>query len=148
TLQIGNGGTTGGILGNVTNNGTLAFDRSDTYTYAGVISGSGAVSQIGTGTTILTADNTYAGVTTIAAGTLQLGNGGTSGSIAGNVTNNGTLIIDRSNGVTLAGAISGSGSVVQQGAGSTTLAGTNSYGGGTTISAGTLIGQATSFGTG
>ncbi|RUW81931.1 autotransporter domain-containing protein, partial [Mesorhizobium sp. M8A.F.Ca.ET.023.01.1.1] len=74
--------------------------------------------------------------------------GGPSGSIAGNVTNNGTLIIDRSNGVTLAGAISGSGAVVQQGAGSTTLAGTNSYGGGTTISAGTLIGQATSFGTG
>ncbi|TGU88681.1 autotransporter outer membrane beta-barrel domain-containing protein [Mesorhizobium sp. M00.F.Ca.ET.151.01.1.1] len=148
TLQLGNGGTSGSIAGNVIDNGTLAFDRSDAVTFAGVISGSGAVSQIGTGTTILTADNTYAGVTTIAAGTLQLGNGGTSGSIAGNVTNNGTLIIDRSNGVTLAGAISGSGSVVQQGAGSTTLAGTNSYGGGTTISAGTLIGQATSFGTG
>ncbi|TGT80744.1 autotransporter-associated beta strand repeat-containing protein, partial [Mesorhizobium sp. M5C.F.Ca.ET.164.01.1.1] len=61
TLQIGNGGTTGSILGNVTNNATLAFDRSDTYTYAGVISGSGAVSQIGTGTTITTGANTYSG---------------------------------------------------------------------------------------
>ncbi|AZO53359.1 autotransporter outer membrane beta-barrel domain-containing protein [Mesorhizobium sp. M8A.F.Ca.ET.057.01.1.1] len=148
TLQLGNGGTSGSISGDVTDNGTLAFNRSDAVTFAGVISGSGAVNQIGTGTTTLTADNTYTGVTTISAGTLQLGNGGTSGSIAGNVTNNGTLIVDRSNGVTLAGAISGSGSVVQQGAGSTTLAGTNSYGGGTTISAGTLIGQATSFGTG
>ncbi|TIS85188.1 MAG: autotransporter outer membrane beta-barrel domain-containing protein, partial [Mesorhizobium sp.] len=148
TLQLGNRGTSGSITGDVTNNGTLVFYRTDSYTFAGTISGSGAVNQLGSGTTILTADNTYAGVTTISAGTLQLGNGGTSGSIAGNVTNNGTLIIDRSNGVTLAGAISGSGSVVQQGAGSTTLAGTNSYGGGTTISAGTLIGQATSFGTG
>ncbi|MGX9144307.1 autotransporter family protein [Mesorhizobium sp. 128a] len=148
TLQLGNGGTSGSVSGNVTDNGTLAFNRSDAVTFAGTISGSGAVGQIGTGTTILTADNTYAGVTMISAGTLQLGNGGTSGSISGNVTDNGTLIFDRSNGMTLAGAISGSGAVVQQGTGSTTLTGANTYSGGTTVSAGTLIGQATSFGTG
>jgi fibronectin-binding autotransporter adhesin len=35
----------------VTNNGALAFDRSDTMTFAGVISGGGAVTQIGSGTT-------------------------------------------------------------------------------------------------
>jgi hypothetical protein len=44
-LQIGNGGIVGAIAGNVTDNGTLAFNRSDNITYAGVISGSGTVTQ-------------------------------------------------------------------------------------------------------
>ncbi|TGT50290.1 hypothetical protein EN813_050910, partial [Mesorhizobium sp. M00.F.Ca.ET.170.01.1.1] len=51
----------------VPDNGTVAFDRSDSYTFAGAISGSGAVSQIGSGTTILTGDSTYSGGTTISA---------------------------------------------------------------------------------
>ena len=75
--MLGNGGTSGGIVGDVTNNGTLAFNRSDAVTFAGVISGAGAVNQVGTGATVLTGDNSYAGGTTIAAGTLQLGDGGT-----------------------------------------------------------------------
>jgi autotransporter-associated beta strand protein len=70
TLQLGNGGTTGSIVGDVTNNGALAFNRSDTFTFPGVISGTGSVSQIGAGTTVLTANNTYTGATTVAAGTL------------------------------------------------------------------------------
>ena len=72
-LQLGDGGTSGSIVGDVMNNGALIFDRSDTVTFAGVVSGSGAVSQIGLGATILTADNTYTGGTTIAAGTSALG---------------------------------------------------------------------------
>ena len=83
TLQLGNGGTTGSVLGNVLNNGTLAFNRSNSYQFDGAISGTGAVQQSGTGTTMLTGTNTYSGGTTIAAGTLQLGNGGTTGSIVG-----------------------------------------------------------------
>lgn len=138
TLQIGNGGTTGSIQGDVTNNANLAFNRSDTHTYAGAISGSGAVQQLGSGTTILTGDSTSTGGTTIAAGTLQLGNGGTTGSVAGNVVDNGTLAVNRSNAVTIAGTISGTGSLQQLGAGTTTLTADNTYSGGTTISAGTL----------
>ena len=138
TLQLGNGGTTGSIVGNVTDNGTLAFGRSDSVTFPGVISGTGSVSQIGTGTTILTAANTYTGGTTISAGTLQLGNGGTTGSIVGNVTDNGTLAFDRSDSVTFPGVISGTGSVSQIGTGTTILTAANTYTGGTTISAGTL----------
>src|SRR5690606_995544 len=87
TLQLGNGGTTGSILGDVANAGMLAFNRSDAYVFSGVVSGAGALSQIGTGTTILTGENTYAGGTMIAAGTLRLGDGGTSGSIVGDVAN-------------------------------------------------------------
>jgi autotransporter-associated beta strand protein len=138
TLQIGNGGTAGSITGNVTDTGVLAFDRSDSVTFAGVISGTGSVTQIGTGTTILTGTNTYSGGTSISAGTLQVGNGGTTGSIAGNVTDNSVLAFDRSDSVTFAGVISGTGSVTQIGTGTTILSGTNTYSGGTTISAGTL----------
>ena len=138
TLQLGNGGTTGSIVGNVTDNGALAFNRSDVVTFGGVVSGSGAVNQIGSGTTVLTSANTYTGGTTISAGTLQLGNGGTTGSIVGNVTDNGALAFNRSNAVTFGGVVSGTGMVNQIGSGTTILTGTNTYTGGTTISAGTL----------
>jgi outer membrane autotransporter protein len=149
TLQLGNGGTTGSIVGNVTDNGALAFNRSDNgLVLGGVISGNGMVSQIGSGTTILTGANTYTGGTTISAGTLQLGNGGTSGAITGNVADSGTLAFNRSDAVTFAGVISGSGAVRQIGTGSTTLTGVNVYSGGTVVSGGTLVGSATSFGSG
>src|SRR3546814_9074240 len=53
-----------------------------------LISGIGSVNKLGAGTVIFSADNSYTGITTIAAGVLQLGGGGTTGSIAGNVVNN------------------------------------------------------------
>src|SRR6266566_158176 len=70
TLQIGNGGTTGSIVGNVTDDGILAFSRSDSITFGGVISGTGALQQNGTGTTILTGNNSYIGSTAVGSGTL------------------------------------------------------------------------------
>lgn len=72
TLQIGNGGTSGSIVSGVTNNATLAFNRSDTLTYGGVITGTGVVNQVGGGTTILTGSNSYTGATNITAGTLRI----------------------------------------------------------------------------
>ena len=103
-----------------------------------MISGTGSVSQIGTGTTILTSDNIYTGGTTISAGTLQLGNGGASGSILGNVTDNGALVFNRSDTLTFPGVISGTGSVSQIGTGTTVLTAVSNYTGGTTVSAGAL----------
>jgi fibronectin-binding autotransporter adhesin len=141
TLQVGDGGTSGTLAGDVTNNGTIGFNRSDTSTFAGTVSGTGALRQIGTGTTILTADNSYTGGTTIEAGTLQLGAGGTTGMVPGNVTNNGTLAVNRADTVTLNGTISGSGGFWQMGPGTTILAAANSYSGTTTISGGTLLVQ-------
>lgn len=113
TIQLGNGGTTGSIVGNVSDNGRLTFDRSDTLTFTGVISGTGAVSQTGSGTTILTADSTYTGGSTVSAGTLQLGNGGSTGSIAGDIAvdANATLAIDHNNAFTLANRLTGTGLV-------------------------------------
>ncbi|WP_332119523.1 autotransporter domain-containing protein [Azorhizobium caulinodans] len=145
TLQIGNGGTTGSILGDIANSAVLAFNRSDALTYAGVISGTGSLTQAGTGTLTLTGTNSYTGGTTISAGTLQIGNGGTSGSITGNVLDNGTLTFNRSDAVTFAGAISGTGSLTKAGSGILTLTGANSYTGGTTVSGGTLVGNTTSL---
>jgi len=140
TLQLGNGTTNGSIIGNVANSGALAFDPATgtTISFGGVISGSGAVNQIGTGTTVLTGANSYSGGTTITAGTLQIGNGGTAGSITGNVTDNGALAFDRSDSVAFAGIIAGAGGVTQIGTGTTILTGSNTYSGGTTISSGTL----------
>jgi autotransporter-associated beta strand protein len=111
TLQIGAGGATGSIVGNVGDNGTLAFDRSDTMTFGGVVSGTGSLAQSGAGTTILAGANTYSGGTTISAGTLQIGNGGTTGSILGNVLDNSALAFDRSDNLTFGGVISGAGSL-------------------------------------
>ena len=137
-LQIGNGGTTGSIVGNVTDNSNLSFNRTDVVTYAGVVSGTGTLNQIGTGTLTLTGANIYTGVTTISAGTLQIGNGGTIGSIVGNVTDNSNLVFSRSNALTYAGVVSGAGTLSQSGTGTLTLTGANSYTGGTTINGGTL----------
>jgi T5SS/PEP-CTERM-associated repeat protein/autotransporter-associated beta strand protein len=138
TLQLGSGGTTGSITGDVTNNGSVAFNRSNTYQFDGVISGAGAMRQIGSGTTVLTGNNAYSGGTTISAGILQLGNGGASGSIVGDVLDNATLAINRSDIVALTANISGTGAFQQLGTGTTILAGINNYAGGTTIAGGTL----------
>lgn len=141
-LQLGNGGTSGTILGNVTNNGALSFNRSNTLTFGGVISGIGAVTQDGVGTTALTADNTYAGGTTITAGTLQIGAGGTTGALVNtaqiDVRDGGALSFNRSNTLVFDRFITGDGKVSQDGAGKTTLTANNDYRGGTTITAGTL----------
>jgi autotransporter-associated beta strand protein len=85
-LQLGTGGSSGSILGNVafcsdagnalcdpsTNNKMLVFNRSDTYTFDGAISGPGQVMQVGTGKTVLTAVNTYSGPTSVLGGTLSV----------------------------------------------------------------------------
>ncbi len=87
--RLGTAPTTGSISGNVTDNGTLAFDRSDAVTFGGVISGSGGLVQMGSVSEplVLTGINTYTGGTTINSGTtLQLGNGVTDGNITGNVS--------------------------------------------------------------
>jgi len=73
TLQIGTNGTSG-LLGptSVTDNGTLSFDHSDSISVANAISGSGGVTQLGSGTLVLNNPNTYTGLTSVNNGILQL----------------------------------------------------------------------------
>ncbi len=139
-LGIGSNSPDGAISGNIVVNGTgtVEFNRSTAYTYAGVISGTGSVLHTGTaGNITLTGANTYTGGTTL-NGTLQIGAGGNTGSIVGNVTNNGTLVFNRNDATSFAGNISGTGNVLKQSGGSITLSGTHTYSGGTTITAGAV----------
>lgn len=113
-------------------------------TFGTTLSGPGALQKLGTGTLILTANNTYAGGTTISAGTLQLGAGGSTGSATGDIVDNGNLRFNRSDTWRMDGIISGSGSVTQAGTGSTVLTAVSTYGGATRVDAGTLaVGDAT-----
>ncbi|WP_371373853.1 autotransporter domain-containing protein [Sporomusa aerivorans] len=132
-------GNTTALGGSVANNGQVAFDQSFAGTYNNVISGTGSLLKNGTGTVILTNDNTYTGGTTISGGTLQVGNGGTTGSITGDVVNNGVLAFDRSDGVTLSGQITGAGAIRQLGSGLVSLTGNSgTFTGTTTVEAGSL----------
>ncbi|MFT4277034.1 MAG: autotransporter domain-containing protein [Rhodopseudomonas sp.] len=138
TLRVGNGATGGSIVGDVVNNGVLEFNRFDSIGFNGVISGTGSVTKLGNNSMLLGGDNTYTGGTTISGGYLQIGTGGTTGSIVGDVVNNGTLEFARSDAHTFSGAISGGGSLIKRGAGNLSLTGTSSYTGATTVEAGTL----------
>jgi autotransporter-associated beta strand protein len=152
--SIKGGGTDHNMLlsGSITLNGNLnvdhtlnggTFDRS--IHLSGNITGAGGLDITRTGTTantslVLTGTNNYSGGTSISsAATLSVGNGGTTGSITGNVVNSGALIVNRSNDLSFSGNISGAGVFSKLGAGNLTLGGTNSFSGGTTVSAGGLI---------
>jgi outer membrane autotransporter protein len=134
---------------------TLTLDGAGTQLWSQAVTGAttfnGTLTMAGTGTWVIDSDDlgTLAG-TTIAGGTLQVGNGGTAGSIGnGSVDDNGALAFDRSDDVSYTGTISGTGSLTQLGNGTLTLAGANTFSGGTAIDAGTIaIGSNASLGTG
>ncbi|GKI09870.1 hypothetical protein CE91St27_19530 [Akkermansia muciniphila] len=79
------------------------------------------VEQAGTGTLVLTQDNTATGTLTITSGTVQLGNGEGTGSWVGQITGAGALIVNRAGG-----------SPVLE------LNAANNYQGGTTLNGGTV----------
>jgi autotransporter-associated beta strand protein len=121
------------------NNGFLAVTDGYTLTYGGAITGTGGMGKTGTGTLLLTGANTFAGALTNSAGTVQIGNNGTSGSVSANIVNNAALVWHRSDSVTYSAAISGTGTLTKNGAGTLTLSGANGMSGNTTVAAGTLL---------
>jgi len=144
TLQVGASPSGSLGSGNIDDESVLVFKRSGTLLVPGVISGNGSVGVTGGGTIILANNNTYKGGTTIsnANDTLQIGNGGSSGSLysAGGVVDNGTLIFNGTGILTLEGGnaiISGPGNVIVSGTGGLFQAeGLNTYTGWTLINPG------------
>jgi autotransporter-associated beta strand protein len=119
TLQVGNGGTTGDLsTGPLANSGTLALNRSDTFTLANTVSGNGNITKAGAGAVTVPFSGDSTGAVTVTTGTLQLAPSGTS-TLSGNVTGGGAF------------GVNGAGTVILTGNG-------NNYSSGTVISNGAL----------
>ncbi|MFM0609016.1 autotransporter outer membrane beta-barrel domain-containing protein [Paraburkholderia sediminicola] len=155
---------------NVTDNGLVRFAQDNAGTYAGSISGTGAVDKTGAGVLTLAPaaanGNTYSGGTTIDQGTIAVGADNALGANTGGLTfNTGTLqlttsfdlagtraitlaagggtIDTQSFDTTLTQAVSGTGALTKAGDGSLLMTGVSTYSGPTTVAAGTLaIGDA------
>ena len=145
-VQLGDGvNFSGSIGGNITNNDTLFFNNPGNVSSSASISGSGVLIKSGNGLLSLSGTQTYTNLTTINSGLLQF-----SGSVpAGDIVDNGSLILAPSGSTSINNFISGSGNVTLNAAGPTTLGGTNTYSGGTTNSTGTInIANSSAIGTG
>ena len=138
TSSTGLTGTSGvgvvvGAGGGTVNNGGFATLMN------APISGTGNLTLAGSGTTTYTANNTHSGTTTLSAGTLRIGNTGTTGNLTGPLVNNAAVIFDRSDNASYTNVISGSGTLTKQGSGTTLVLGPfNTYTGLTTVAAGIL----------
>ena len=88
TLQ----GNTLSLQGAILNNSQVVFDQASQGSYAGVMSGTGALIKQNAGTLILTGANTYSGGTTVTGGTLSLSGGSPTGTGDVFVASAGTLM--------------------------------------------------------
>ncbi len=146
-LEVADGET---VLGNVVLEdgnldilmGNLVFEQASDATFAENISGAGSLEKDGAAKLTLTGTNVYAGGTTVSQGILQ----GDTLSIPGDtlISSGARLVFDQGTGdpEIFAGHISGAGSVEKIGAGTLELSVSNTYTGGTTITAGKLVGFA------
>jgi fibronectin-binding autotransporter adhesin len=148
TLQIGAGGATGAITSSsgIVDNGVLSFNQSNAVGYGNAVSGSGAIYQIGSGTTTVSSASNFSGSTSVTNGTLILsGTNRTSAiSVAAGATLGGSFAAP-SAGAAIANTgtlIIGSGTT-----GSVTLGGGLTFTGGGTINAGSIGNYYASTGT-
>ncbi|MEA1016004.1 beta strand repeat-containing protein, partial [Sphingosinicella sp. LY1275] len=123
-----------------------AAGAATTATIASQLTGAGSLTKQDLGTLVLTGANDYSGGTNVLAGTLQIGDGGATGVLPGNVNigaavggSTPTLAFNRSDDVSYGGSITGQGRLEQQGSGIMTLTGDSSaFAGATVVSAGGL----------
>lgn len=127
-------GDTTSLQGNILDNARVTFNQTTTGTYAGIISGTGSLFKLGTGTVILSGANTYTGGTTVSAGVLQ----GDTTSLQRNIANSANVTFNQAVDGTYSGVMSGSGSLTKTGAAALSITGANTYTGLTTIDAGRL----------
>ena len=132
-LQLTDGAN---LTGAVVDDSLLEINATGTVILGGVLSGSGALIQQGSGTSVLSSVDGFSGSATIDAGVLQITAGTT---VAAVTTDDATLAFDQTGTIAVGGAIDGSGNLIVAGGGTIELDATNGYAGGTTLDAGTLV---------
>ena len=115
-------------------------NNNQAYTFSGgAVGGNATLTMNGSNTVVMTNTNTYSGGTIISSGTIDVGNGVTTGSLGtGTINNSGTLVLDRSDTTTFSTAIAGTGAVQIKAPGTLTLSGANTFSGPITIVSGVL----------
>jgi outer membrane autotransporter protein len=131
-LTLGSGSTlrmSGGFSSTrpiIFNSGMGILSSAAANSFSGAISGAGQA-LIALGNITFAGNDSHTGGTTIdQAARLQIGAGGNSGTLNGNVVNNGTLTFNRSGTSANAGNITGPGTLIKQGSGTVTLSGNGS----------------------
>jgi autotransporter-associated beta strand protein len=133
--------------GSVSNVGSRTLDfrinATSNSTFSGTITdGTNNLNlvKLGSGTQTLSGNNTYDGTTIISNGVLQIGDGGTNGTLGrGAVTNQAGLVINRGGTYLVSNNIAGAGGLTNAGAGTVTLTGSNTLTGPVRVSGGTLV---------
>ena len=167
TFQLGTGGTDGDYTGNLTNNGTFVFNRSDDYEMLGDFNGSGSLVKDGEGTLYFGGAYGFTGTTTVLNGviglsgtidpeaTIDLSSGATfdlsqvsggSATLGGLTGSGGTLVLGNTSvtvaqdgNTTFTGSLQGTGSFTKTGTGDLKLQGDSpNYVGEASVSGGTL----------
>ncbi len=167
TLTVGDNNATSTFAGVIQDNiGAVSVVNDATgAVLAPSTGGTTAIAKIGSGNLTLSGNNSYSGGTTLSNGTLAISGSGTLGSTSGSLNvaggtldlggttqtvgavtisstiQNGTLSgtsFDGQNG-TVSAALGGAGALAKTTTGTLTLSGNNSFSGGTTVSAGSLV---------
>ncbi|MCF4164765.1 autotransporter domain-containing protein [Zavarzinia compransoris] len=141
TIEVADGtlaGDSDSLNTDILDDAEVTFYQAADGIFAARIGGTGHVTKDGDGTLTVTGTMAQTGGTTIAGGTLQIGDGGTAGTLYNAVVNLGTLVFDRADDTTFSGSIAGTGMVVKRGAGTLNLTGDSTLTGDTLVEGGTL----------
>jgi uncharacterized protein with beta-barrel porin domain len=139
------GGSVTSTLGGVyvtTGNGAVGITIRQGATVSGNVNALDvrrAFGATGTSDTLVLGTLTSPNTAATFDGILRIGNGGSSGTVSGNIIDDGRLIFNRADSIAYAGVVSGTGTLAKQGTGVLTLTGASTFTGGTTVSAGTLL---------
>ena len=135
------GQATGVVTSEILNNGVYRHSSSNPQTLSGIISGTGALTQNGSGTLTLTNTNTYTGDTTVNSGTLRIDKAylanssaivmGATGKLDLNFDESGGAVTDTVASLTINGVLQPDGIYGATGSGATTFNNTNFAGVGT-----------------
>ncbi len=167
TISAGSVVANGSSLpGNVVDNSQLIFQSAGTC--PGVISGSGTVEKIGTGTLVLSGNNSFSGGLTLTGGTVSVSSNANLGVAGGTITfaggvlsttadltlarplvaNGAIALVPTAGTLTLTSVLSGGMQLVKDGAGTLKIDSVNSHSGGNFLNGGRIILSGSSGGAG